>query len=152
VPSLPTLICLFLYDQIHANDHHSSVDVLLHDCPSYMGAIKVFNLAAVTFIAPSDPSGITGMRHEHIHAVPSWCNRPGHFDCAFVNRQQAGRNTKHGCCLNFLLFFLSLSLIVASIHAHSFSGSIGSLKNETKLQECTWLHHLLMRTALPTYQ
>ncbi|KIK32535.1 hypothetical protein CY34DRAFT_18979 [Suillus luteus UH-Slu-Lm8-n1] len=85
VPSLPTLIRLFLYDQIHANDHHSSVDVPLRDCPSYMGAIKVFNSAAATFIAPSDPSGITGMRREHIRAVPSWCNGPGRFDCAFVN-------------------------------------------------------------------
>ncbi|KAG2140490.1 uncharacterized protein EDB93DRAFT_1241854 [Suillus bovinus] len=85
VPSLPTLIHLFLYDQIHADDHHSSADVLLCDCPSYMGAIKVFNSAAATFIAPSDPSGITGMRREHIRAVPSWHNGPGHFDCAFVN-------------------------------------------------------------------
>ncbi|KAG2755597.1 hypothetical protein P692DRAFT_201801024 [Suillus brevipes Sb2] len=85
VPSLPTLIRLFLYDQIHADDHHSSADVPLRDCPSYMGAIKVFNSAAVTFIAPSDPSGITGMRREHIRAVPSWRNGPGRFDCAFVN-------------------------------------------------------------------
>ncbi|KAG2126445.1 hypothetical protein BD769DRAFT_1628445 [Suillus cothurnatus] len=71
VPSLPTLICLFLYDQIYADDHHSSADV--------------FNLAAVTFIAPSDPSGITGMRCEHLRAVPSWRNGPGRFDCAFIN-------------------------------------------------------------------
>ncbi|KAG1903865.1 uncharacterized protein F5891DRAFT_1126823 [Suillus fuscotomentosus] len=85
VPSLPTLIRLFLYDQIHTDDHHSSVDVPLCDCPSYMGAIKVFNSAAVTFIAPSDPSGITGMHHEHLCAVPSWRNGPGCFDCAFVN-------------------------------------------------------------------
>lgn len=85
MPSLPTLIRLFLYDQIHANDHHSSADVPLRDCPSYMGAIKVFNSAAATFIAPSDPSGITGMRREHIRAVPSWRNGPGRFDCAFVN-------------------------------------------------------------------
>ncbi|KAG1908200.1 uncharacterized protein F5891DRAFT_1124059 [Suillus fuscotomentosus] len=85
VPLLPTLICLFLYNQIHMDDHHSSADVLLRDYPSYMGAIKVFNSAAVTFIAPSDPSGITGMRREHLCAVPSWHNGPGHFDCAFVN-------------------------------------------------------------------
>jgi hypothetical protein len=85
VPSLLTLICFFLYDQIHADDHHSSADIPLHDCLSYMGAIKVFNLAAVTFIAPSDPSGITGMRCEHLRAVPSWRNGPGHFNCAFVN-------------------------------------------------------------------
>ncbi|KAG1792906.1 uncharacterized protein HD556DRAFT_1432393 [Suillus plorans] len=81
----PTLIRLFLYDQIHADDHHSSADVPLCDCPSYMGPIKIFHSAAATFVAPSDPSGITGMRRQHICAVPSWCNGPVHFDCAFVN-------------------------------------------------------------------
>jgi hypothetical protein len=50
-----------------------------------MGAIKVFNSAAATFIAPSDPNGITGMHCEHIHAVPSWHNGPGRFNCVFVN-------------------------------------------------------------------
>ncbi|KAG2134177.1 uncharacterized protein EDB93DRAFT_1242713 [Suillus bovinus] len=85
VPSLPTVIRLFLYDQIHADDHHSSADVPLRDCPYYMGAIKVFNSAAATFIAPSDPSGITGMRCEHICVVPLWRNGPGRCDCAFVN-------------------------------------------------------------------
>ncbi|KAG2115732.1 uncharacterized protein F5147DRAFT_743328 [Suillus discolor] len=66
-------------------NHHSSADVPLCDCPSYMGPIKIFHSAAATFVAPSDPSGITGMRHQHIHAVPSWRNGPARFDCAFVN-------------------------------------------------------------------
>ncbi|KAG1859702.1 hypothetical protein F4604DRAFT_1882719 [Suillus subluteus] len=60
--------------------NHSSTDVPLCECPSYVGSIKVFHSAAVTFITPSDPSGITGMHHEHIHAVPSWHNGPGHFN------------------------------------------------------------------------
>ncbi|KAG2095408.1 hypothetical protein BD769DRAFT_1631555 [Suillus cothurnatus] len=85
IPSFPTLIHLFLYDQIHADDHHSFADVPLCDCPSYMGPIKIFHSAAATFVAPSDPSGITGMRHQHIHATPSWHNGPARFDCAFVN-------------------------------------------------------------------
>ncbi|KAG2108190.1 uncharacterized protein F5147DRAFT_745795 [Suillus discolor] len=61
ITSFPTLICLFLYDQIHADDHHSSADVPLCDCPSYMGPIKIFHSATATFVAPSDPSGITGI-------------------------------------------------------------------------------------------
>ncbi|KAG1834931.1 hypothetical protein DFJ58DRAFT_868489 [Suillus subalutaceus] len=85
IPSFPTLIRLFLYDQIHADNHHSSADVPLRDCPSYTGPIKIFHSAAATFIAPSDPSGITGMRREHIRVVPSWRKGPARFDCAFVN-------------------------------------------------------------------
>ncbi|KAG2142815.1 uncharacterized protein EDB93DRAFT_1292179 [Suillus bovinus] len=85
IPSFPTLIRLFLYDQIHADNHHSSADVPLRNCPSYMGPIKIFHSAAATFITPSDPSGITGMRHEHIRVVPSWHKGPARFDCAFVN-------------------------------------------------------------------
>ncbi|KAG2149121.1 uncharacterized protein EDB93DRAFT_1240432 [Suillus bovinus] len=85
IPSFPTLIRLFLYDQIHVDNHHSSADVPLRDCPSYTGPIKIFHSAAATFIAPSDPSGITGMRCEHIRVVPSWRKGPARFDCAFVN-------------------------------------------------------------------
>ncbi|KAG2102871.1 uncharacterized protein F5147DRAFT_746797 [Suillus discolor] len=85
IPSFPTLICLFLYDQIHADDHHSSADIPLCNCPSYMGPIKIFHSATATFVAPSDPSGITGMHRQHIRAAPSWRNGPGRFDCAFVN-------------------------------------------------------------------
>ncbi|KAG2132524.1 uncharacterized protein EDB93DRAFT_1309634 [Suillus bovinus] len=85
IPSFPTLIRLFLYDQIHADNHHSSADVPLRDCPSYTGPIKIFHSAAATFIAPSDPSGIPGMRREHIRVVPSWRKGPARFDCAFVN-------------------------------------------------------------------
>ncbi|KAG2150701.1 uncharacterized protein EDB93DRAFT_1327959 [Suillus bovinus] len=85
IPLFQTLIRLFLYDQIHADNHHSSADVPLRDCPSYTGPIKIFHSAAATFIAPSDPSGITGMRREHIRVVPSWRKGPARFDCAFVN-------------------------------------------------------------------
>ncbi|KAG2032239.1 hypothetical protein BDR03DRAFT_1015444 [Suillus americanus] len=85
IPSFPTLIHLFLYDQIHVDNHHSSADVPLCNCPSYMGPIKIFHSAAATFITPSDPSGITGMRREHIRIVPLWREGLARFDCAFVN-------------------------------------------------------------------
>jgi hypothetical protein len=61
LPSLPHLIRLFLYDQIHTDDNHSSANVPLCDCLSFTGHIKIFHSASAMFIAPSDPSGITGM-------------------------------------------------------------------------------------------
>ncbi|KAJ8581812.1 hypothetical protein M405DRAFT_716963, partial [Rhizopogon salebrosus TDB-379] len=36
-------------------------------------------------VAPSDPSGITGMCRKYICAVPSWRHGPGRYDCAFIN-------------------------------------------------------------------
>lgn len=54
-------------------------------CPVLTGKISVFSSASATFYAPSDPSGITGMRREHIRAVPSWRRGPGRYDCVFIN-------------------------------------------------------------------
>ncbi|KAH7909624.1 hypothetical protein BJ138DRAFT_1197066, partial [Hygrophoropsis aurantiaca] len=76
----------FLYGQIHPDDPRDLSDVPLPDCPCYEGRVSVFHSAAAIFYAPSDPSGIGGMKCEHIRATPSW--RKGHprFDCVFVNK------------------------------------------------------------------
>ena len=37
------------------------------------------------FFAPSDLSGISGTKCEHIYAINRWRNSPGHFDTLFVN-------------------------------------------------------------------
>ncbi len=41
--------------------------------------------AVATFYAPSDISGIGGMRREHIRAVKSWRKAPGRYDTIFIN-------------------------------------------------------------------
>ncbi|KAG2109517.1 hypothetical protein DEU56DRAFT_689371, partial [Suillus clintonianus] len=35
--------------------------------------------------APSDPSGIRGMRREYVRACPIWRNEYPRYDCVFVN-------------------------------------------------------------------
>ncbi|KAH7918155.1 hypothetical protein BV22DRAFT_1108435 [Leucogyrophana mollusca] len=85
VPNFPLLLRLFLYDQLYADDTHSAADVPLRNCPSYTGRIDVFNSAVSTFFAPSDASGISGMRREHIRAAPRWRQDSGRYDCVFVN-------------------------------------------------------------------
>jgi len=85
IPNLPQLVRLFLYDQLLANDSHNSDDVPLSACPRFEGPIKIFNSAAATFFAPSDPSGVGGMCHEHIHAVPSWQKGPPRYNTVFIN-------------------------------------------------------------------
>ena len=47
--------------------------------------IHVFNSAVATFYAPSDISGINGMRREHIRATTSWRKNSACYDCVLVN-------------------------------------------------------------------
>ncbi|KAG1759774.1 hypothetical protein EDD22DRAFT_782075, partial [Suillus occidentalis] len=47
--------------------------------------IWVFNSACSRFFAPSDLSGIGGMRIEYIRACPMWRNEAPRYDCVFVN-------------------------------------------------------------------
>ncbi|KAI6126555.1 hypothetical protein F5141DRAFT_998049, partial [Pisolithus sp. B1] len=44
----------------------------------------VYNSACSTFFAPSDLSGIHGMRREYIRSCPMWRNVGPHFDCIFI--------------------------------------------------------------------
>ncbi|KAG1862088.1 hypothetical protein DFJ58DRAFT_715350 [Suillus subalutaceus] len=85
VLNLPQLVRLFLYDQLLTDDEHTSDTILLSACPRFEGHVKVFGSAVSTFFAPSDPSGIGGMRRKHIHSVPSWHGGPGCYNTVFVN-------------------------------------------------------------------
>ncbi|KAG2135989.1 hypothetical protein DEU56DRAFT_871547 [Suillus clintonianus] len=85
LPELPTLLQYFLYDQLYADDNHTSADVPLLRCPNYTGRIQVVNSAVATYFAPSDPSGVGGMHREHIRSTPSWRGGPPRYDCVFVS-------------------------------------------------------------------
>jgi hypothetical protein len=86
-PTLPELIRRFLYDQQYPDCPLTSTNVSLHACPPFAGVISVFASAAASYYAPSDPSGICGVRREHIRATPSWRQGPARYDCAFVNSE-----------------------------------------------------------------
>ena len=45
----------------------------------------MFNSAIATFRSPSDISGITEMRREHIRAMLSWRNGPACYDTVLIN-------------------------------------------------------------------
>ncbi|KAG1838972.1 hypothetical protein F4604DRAFT_1941063 [Suillus subluteus] len=85
VPHLRRLICYFLFSQLFPDDPRNPEDVPAANCPQHDGSIRVFNSAAATFYAPSDPSGIGGMQREHIRACPLWRNVYARNDCVFVN-------------------------------------------------------------------
>ncbi|KZT24237.1 hypothetical protein NEOLEDRAFT_1179483 [Neolentinus lepideus HHB14362 ss-1] len=81
----PTFNCLlreFLRDQINALNPLSH----LAELPVFADPIFIHHSATATFYAPSDPSGIQGMRREHIRATPSWRKGAPRFDCIFVKQ------------------------------------------------------------------
>ena len=105
-PSLPELIRRFLYDQKYPDCPLTSTNVSLHACPPFTGMISVFASAAANYYAPSDPSGVCGMRREHIRASPSWRQGPARYDCAFVN-SKPGLDAMRGLSIVRILLFFS---------------------------------------------
>ncbi|KIJ19304.1 hypothetical protein PAXINDRAFT_7797 [Paxillus involutus ATCC 200175] len=60
-PSLPELICCFLYDQLYPDDDLAGVEVPLAECPVFQGRVSVYHSASATFYAPSELAGPGGM-------------------------------------------------------------------------------------------
>ena len=81
MPKLTQLIQEFIYKQHHPN---LSVHNILN-LPPFYEKITIHTSTVTTFHAPSDLSGIGGMKHEHIHAVNHWRNGPGHYNMMFIN-------------------------------------------------------------------
>jgi hypothetical protein len=91
-PNFVTLIRKFLYGQLHADSNSTSSEpseVSATKLPSFHEKIRVHFSAVATFYAPSDISGVGGMRRERIRAVSSWRGGPARHDCAFVETNAA---------------------------------------------------------------
>ncbi|ESK82484.1 hypothetical protein Moror_8528 [Moniliophthora roreri MCA 2997] len=86
VSDLPNLIRCYLFEKIYPNDPCQGDDLSLADCLPLWDNIKVqvFHSATATFYAPSDSSGIGGMKREVICATPSWRKGYARYDCVFV--------------------------------------------------------------------
>ena len=78
------LIRRFIHQQASAREVPDS-DTSLADLPMFYGKITVYPSAVAMFYAPSDISGVGGMRKERIHAVKSWRNGPGRYDTVLIN-------------------------------------------------------------------
>ncbi|KAJ6574091.1 hypothetical protein B0H19DRAFT_1341063 [Mycena capillaripes] len=64
-PAFPALLTNFLADQLQSDtDSNDGMDIELFDVATT--PVSVFHSATATFYAPSDPSGIRGMRREQI--------------------------------------------------------------------------------------
>ncbi|KAF9236807.1 hypothetical protein BU15DRAFT_88999 [Melanogaster broomeanus] len=85
IPQLPTLLHHFLFQQLYPDDERDPSQIPPNMLPHFDRRIWVFNSASSRFFAPSDLSGIKGMRREYIRACPSWRNNYPRYDCVFVN-------------------------------------------------------------------
>ena len=84
--AFPDLLYVFLNNQLEGesgSDSDSNSGLLQAISP-----ISVYHSTIALFYAPSDPSGICGMRHEHIQSTPSWRNAGPRHDCAFFVEKQ----------------------------------------------------------------
>ncbi|KII87401.1 hypothetical protein PLICRDRAFT_664349 [Plicaturopsis crispa FD-325 SS-3] len=113
-PQLPTLIRLFLHDQLNPDAEHPAEGVHLSSCPNFEGQfagtgrdrrVRVFHSAYATFYAPSDPSGVGGMRREVIRSTPCWRGKHARRDCVFAERDRAVPGIRGLHVLRVLLLF-----------------------------------------------
>lgn len=79
--NLPTLVSTFLSEQLGT----SNPSVIVPDVVP-VKSLSVYHSAIATFYAPSDPSGIGGMRREWIRSTPSWRKGPARRDCCFIEQ------------------------------------------------------------------
>lgn len=84
-PDFIHLIQKFIHDQNQPDSDSVASSSTSPDLPEFHAKISVYTSAVATFYAPSDISGIGGMRCERIHAINAWRNGPGRYDCVFVN-------------------------------------------------------------------
>ncbi|KAI0371809.1 hypothetical protein BV20DRAFT_165857 [Pilatotrama ljubarskyi] len=117
--AFPRLVARFLHNQRHP-------DLPLDDdmgeaavCP-ITSPIHVFHSAVALYYAPTDPSGIGGMRRERIRGTPSWHNGPARYDCIFVDKGTLEEGLKGLLIARVRLFF--------------------SFKHEGQLYPCALVH------------
>jgi hypothetical protein len=104
------LIRQFLHEQLHPDSEAQSLisaDGTLNALPDFRDSekISVYNSASATFYAPSDLSGIGGMRRERIRAVQSWRKGPPRYDCVFVVTDETAEGMRSLDVARVRLFF-----------------------------------------------
>jgi hypothetical protein len=101
-PNFPDLIRQFIYDQQHSDDVSNAS---ISDLPMFYGKITIYPSALATFHAPSDISGIGGMRRERIRALKSWRKGAGRYDTIFVNTDSSADGMRGLDVARVRLFF-----------------------------------------------
>lgn len=109
-PDFVMLVRQFLHGQLHSDSETQSLisdDGTPNALPDFGDSenVSIYNSASATFYAPSDLSGIGGMRREHIRAVQSWRNGPPRYDCVFVVTDETAEGMRSLDVARVRLFF-----------------------------------------------
>ncbi|KAJ3510664.1 hypothetical protein NLJ89_g4545 [Agrocybe chaxingu] len=86
---LPLLMRRFLYDSLHPTALIPSSRVPQDELPQLTGKAYIYTSARAVFYAPSDLSGLGGLRHERIRSTKSWYGGAPRRDCIFVGNSDA---------------------------------------------------------------
>ncbi|KAF8806781.1 hypothetical protein BYT27DRAFT_7256782 [Phlegmacium glaucopus] len=119
-PTFPALVHAFLNDQLRESElgdvDSDSDDNLLEG----ISPISVYHSTVASFYAPSDPSGIWGMRRERIRSTPSWRSTGPRRDCAYEGEKylcalvewfkKVGRSPNEQTAVSFLPIFVTTGL------------------------------------------
>ncbi|KAF7372468.1 hypothetical protein MVEN_00108400 [Mycena venus] len=105
VPDFPDLLLNFLHDQLSSPNYPIYSDVSDDDLDISELPISVYHSAVATFYAPSDPSGIRGMRRERIRSTPTWRKHGPRRDCVFVVENQGELGFRGMSVVRVRLFF-----------------------------------------------
>jgi len=73
--------------------------------PPLKSKISVFHSAIATYHAPSDPSGLHGMRRERIRSTRSWLGKGPRHDCAFIVEDEEKSGMRGMNVVRVRLFF-----------------------------------------------
>ena len=104
------------------------------DLPDIEGKVYVYNSAQSVFYAPSDLSGIGGMRHERIRSVKSWYNGAPRRDCVFIGNTDSDAPGFEGLLVARVFLFFSFKhngITYPCALVHWFSTVGDSPDNET---------------------
>ncbi|KAJ3502576.1 hypothetical protein NMY22_g18540 [Coprinellus aureogranulatus] len=107
-PLLEEDIRRFLYDQLFPDSEDIGMDVRLEDCP-YVDPnlhVKIFHTAIALYHAPSEDSGIGGMKREIIRSSPAWQGGAPRHDCVYIEKDPGEVGFK-GLGVAQVMFFLS---------------------------------------------
>ena len=101
-----------MHDQLHPEGPYST-EIALDDCPVISSNVYVFSSASATFFAPSDESGIRGMKRERIRSTHQWRNQGPRRDCALVVEDENQPGLKGLTPVRVMLFFSFIYRIYA---------------------------------------
>jgi hypothetical protein len=115
-PTFPMLVKKFLFERLYPYSELSFSEALEASYLEIDGRIHTFNSAIATFRAPSDPSGVYGMRREHIRATPSWRGGLARYDCVLINSDPNVEGARGFEVARAFLFFFHFSIKAIPIH------------------------------------